>query len=256
MAERKWRAVNSALFLRTHPRVCGENGGVNLQTIETDGSSPRVRGKPHADYSAAARDRLIPACAGKTAASLPITRSSQAHPRVCGENDATDKFQNTLKGSSPRVRGKLLHDCFNSSIIRLIPACAGKTLRLSLRWGVARAHPRVCGENARSLYPITLSSGSSPRVRGKLSAGRHFAGQVGLIPALAGKTLWAGNMFSGIWAHPRAGGEGDAREVRSVPSGGSSPRWRGKPYLRPIKHASARLIPALAGKTRASGKAN
>ena len=153
---------------------------------------------------------------------------------MCGEN------------SAPAV---ILPDCFNSSIIRLIPACAGKTLRLSLRWGVARAHPRVCGENARSLYPITLSSGSSPRVRGKLSAGRHFAGQVGLIPALAGKTLWAGNMFSGIWAHPRAGGENFYRFFGRRWEDGSSPRWRGKLTVFMIPCGRRRLIPALAGKT-------
>ena len=168
---------------------------------------------------------------------------------MCGENISASVAAWFASGSSPRVRGKLLHDCFNSSIIRLIPACAGKTLRLSLRWGVARAHPRVCGENARSLYPITLSSGSSPRVRGKLSAGRHFAGQVGLIPALAGKTLWAGNMFSGIWAHPRAGGENFLMPVKMLLIVGSSPRWRGKrpPARSEIKNGG--LIPALAGKT-------
>ena len=27
-----------------HPRGCGEHGGVDLQTVETDGSSPRMRG--------------------------------------------------------------------------------------------------------------------------------------------------------------------------------------------------------------------
>ena len=127
MAERKWRAVNSALFLRTHPRVCGENGGVNLQTIETDGSSPRVRGKPHADYSAAARDRLI-------------------------------------------------------------PACAGKTLRLSLRWGVARAHPRAGGENALGGQYVFGDMGSSPRWRGKRDPLGRRIYCTRLIPALAGKT--------------------------------------------------------------------
>ena len=37
----------NTIFLpgQAHPRVSGENGGVNVRVIETDGSSPRERGK-------------------------------------------------------------------------------------------------------------------------------------------------------------------------------------------------------------------
>ena len=107
----------------------------------------------------------------------------------------------------------------------------------------------MCGENSGHTQSSIFSYGSSPRVRGKLSAGRHFAGQVGLIPALAGKTLWAGNMFSGIWAHPRAGGENRLIRIVRVSRVGSSPRWRGKQRRAENSRADAGLIPALAGKT-------
>ena len=50
----------------------------------------------------------------------------------------------------------------------LIPACAGKTQVVVVRWECQRAHPRVCGENATSEYSTACQLGSSPRVRGKL----------------------------------------------------------------------------------------
>ena len=52
-------------------------------------------------------------------------------------------------GSSPRVRGKLVFLTFTEIYVRLIPACAGKTVRTIWPRMLLRAHPRVCGENGR-----------------------------------------------------------------------------------------------------------
>ena len=70
-------------------------------------------------------------------------------------------------GSSPRVRGK--HEVLAGvrGDGRLIPACAGKTVAAELRLRVAKAHPRVCGENLMMSATAEAVSGSSPRVRGK-----------------------------------------------------------------------------------------
>ena len=69
-----------------HPRVCGEN--VPRPGIEPGsmGSSPRVRGKLVARVVGDLGARLIPACAGKTAANTGRFPTHAAHPRVCGEN--------------------------------------------------------------------------------------------------------------------------------------------------------------------------
>ena len=89
-----------------HPRVCGENWGwlgcaphalgssprVRGKLIVKDsrgtglGSSPRVRGKPNVGSVAGYRNRLIPACAGKTLEHTANANEARAHPRVCGEN--------------------------------------------------------------------------------------------------------------------------------------------------------------------------
>ena len=50
-----------------------------------------------------------------------------AHPRVCGENQIDDLESGALRGSSPRVRGKLGVLGGEAEERGLIPACAGKT---------------------------------------------------------------------------------------------------------------------------------
>ena len=136
----------------------------------------------------------------------------------------------TALGSSPRVRGKLSRLERIERRGRLIPACAGKTLRESRGRAARQAHPRVCGENA------------SDRVRWQLA--------FGLIPACAGKTSSFVALMGKTWAHPRVCGENPAGSVRKPSSAGSSPRVRGKPLWQIPTPNPARLIPACAGKTR------
>ena len=76
-----------------------------------------------------------------------------------------------------------------------------------------------------------LPWGSSPRGRGKPVSRAPLQRHKGLIPARAGKTAPNRN---GKWAHrahPRAGGENSTSSALITPSGGSSPRGRGKHFL-------------------------
>ena len=73
-------------MITAHPRVCGENGLLSSVKNIVSGSSPRVRGKRLDDVVLARRERLIPACAGKTDSSEVHRNHRAAHPRVCGEN--------------------------------------------------------------------------------------------------------------------------------------------------------------------------
>ena len=112
---------------RAHPRVCGENYGVEIELFDGYGSSPRVRGKPRDVDRAPQPPRLILACAGKTRFPLDDAPLRPAHPRVCGENAGAGDALPHRGGSSPRVRGKLLRHRQERARVRLIPACAGKT---------------------------------------------------------------------------------------------------------------------------------
>ena len=161
------RSHSMSTAYRAHPRVCGENALDQEPALITLGSSPRVRGKRRGRNDSRDRCGLIPACAGKTHLARNRREHSWAHPRVCGENCCTVWVPMWKQGSSPRVRGKLKPDFEGQKPTRLIPACAGKTVRLMNTGVVFEAHPRVCGENYSSSSGRSGSTGSSPRVRGK-----------------------------------------------------------------------------------------
>ena len=252
-----------------HPGVCGENSTIVGMASAKPGSSPRVRRKRPGGVVGVQHPGLIPACAGKTGRRGRASPHSGDHPRACGENPARTPPPRSWSGSSPRVRGKLHQDPGGAQSGGLIPARAGKTVRVLAVRGAAEAHPRACGENvdprrvdpALAAHPRACGEneaqiqdslvefGSSPRVRGKPAARLGVDGLLGLIPARAGKTMVCPPCWRRTAAHPRACGENDAtQEVPRVHSG-SSPRVRGKReglgHLAPPR----RLIPARAGKT-------
>ena len=94
------------------------------------------------------------------------------------------------------------------------------------------------------------TSGSSPLTRGKPGARASSPENLGLIPAHAGKTLVVMRGPPGSWAHPRSRGENRCSGAGGRSSSGSSPLTRGKRRRRATPQATARLIPAHAGKTR------
>ena len=115
--------------LRAHPRVCGENPLLFIESFQHTGSSPRVRGKRRSSRPPRGLDGLIPACAGKTWLAGKKRHEKGAHPRVCGENFHVSRIAPPATGSSPRVRGKPeLVEAYQVES-GLIPACAGKTFR-------------------------------------------------------------------------------------------------------------------------------
>ena len=93
------------------------------------------------------------------------------------------------------------------SIVRLIPAHAGKTVFSEGGEGRDGAHPRSRGENR--LDPITAASveGSSPLTRGKPTAMISHSDAARLIPAHAGKTGGGSPSLDMREAHPRSRGE-------------------------------------------------
>ena len=216
------------------------------------GSSPRGRGKRAHAAHRGARQRLIPARAGKTLPMWPAVGRLRAHPRAGGENTSSRCVFMYRLGSSPRGRGKLGRVRRTGQFPGLIPARAGKTwtaakvakagdrlipARAGKTWSPrscpsrAGAHPRAGGENDVSTGKQRRYVGSSPRGRGKRMPPRSPRPPGRLIPARAGKTQRAWCRRRPAPAHPRAGGE-NPPWGRKTPAGrGSSPRGRGKHFL-------------------------
>ena len=155
-------AGNSSTTARTrsrtsdHPRVCGELPVVRQLTLQTTGSSPRVRG------TRAATGRAGPSAAD--------------HPRVCGELAWQIEQFDRATGSSPRVRGTPRRRRGLHPPRRIIPACAGNSVRFAARQGLSADHPRVCGELLGSSITYAGRGGSSPRVRGTPGVQYHIRG--------------------------------------------------------------------------------
>ena len=179
----------------------------------------------------------------------PRRPSARAHPRACGENPMGSLKKSATPGSSPRVRGKPDGQDRRFTHCGLIPARAGKTRVLLRCSDDSPAHPRACGENANNERPRVMTTGSSPRVRGKQSAVEAIPRPPRLIPARAGKTRVLLRCSDDSPAHPRACGENANNERPRVMTTGSSPRVRGKQSAVEAIPRPPRLIPARAGKT-------
>ena len=185
----------------------GENPGSHSYCVQSWGSSPRGRGKLRPKDRAQKIKRLIPAWAGKTHPHWSRSSVLAAHPRVGGENAFGITEIQAILGSSPRGRGKPLLPATSAPTLRLIPAWAGKTLPRQRSVVRRAAHPRVGGENGVARLAYRMSTGSSPRGRGKRAARVYRWVEHGLIPAWAGKTSGQFTDHGDRWAHPRVGGE-------------------------------------------------
>ena len=179
-------------FFAEHPRVCGENTLIATVDGNDDGTSPRMRGKLISAHGCHGITRNIPAYAGKTLQAVAKSVSRWEHPRVCGENIATGFCKSNQYGTSPRMRGKLLHGQVRGQVLRNIPAYAGKTPWRTVRYTPHQEHPRVCGENPNLGFTLGDPHGTSPRMRGKPYWCGAFHAGFRNIPAYAGKTLWWG----------------------------------------------------------------
>ena len=112
-------------------------------------------------------------------------------------------------------------------------------------------HPRSRGEYQSGIYTFPYRAGSSPLSRGirHPPAGERFF--IRIIPALAGNT-YLGNQFTCRRKdHPRSRGEYMIGEKPSHARYGSSPLSRGIRILKHFGRSGLRIIPALAGNTKA-----
>ena len=132
-----------------HPRVCGEKTMPEVIGNGHIGSPPRMRGKVRQTYTKVISYRITPAYAGKSQSPWCLCRSCWDHPRVCGEKRQSQQSGAAMRGSPPRMRGKVSVcklPCCNQGIT---PAYAGKSEDKHRERGKKRDHPRVCGEKCQ-----------------------------------------------------------------------------------------------------------
>ena len=152
---------------RNIPAYAGKTGRYAQQMSKLTGTSPRMRGKLPELAKLFMQLGNIPAYAGKTRDSVLNGPGKKEHPRVCGENFGKAFGNATNRGTSPRMRGKLMLLAVVALNVRNIPAYAGKTPPTGLSKKAPTEHPRVCGENVSKQTNVRVSVGTSPRMRGK-----------------------------------------------------------------------------------------
>ena len=172
-----------------HPRGCGEKPMDGETENGHEGSSPRVRGEDDAVVDGADVDGIIPAGAGRSSEELTISKPKWDHPRGCGEKQTEKVTGRRTPGSSPRVRGEAKACHRTTTLSGIIPAGAGRSWLAGLRPGRRGDHPRGCGEKLSSSDNRASSGGSSPRVRGEVGDFFGVLGEVGIIPAGAGRSF-------------------------------------------------------------------
>ena len=109
---------------------------------------------------------IIPAYAGSTSMTMPLSSPCGDHPRVCGEHIDWKGRVVYLGGSSPRMRGAQTQVRVAVHPRGIIPAYAGSTPFRPPTDSRPRDHPRVCGEHHSRRESCRACAGSSPRMRG------------------------------------------------------------------------------------------
>ena len=152
-------------------------------------------------------------------------------------------------GSSPRMRGTHVAGAEGVEQSGIIPAYAGNTANPRRFSTCGRDHPRVCGEHDGADRTLSVSTGSSPRMRGTQVFCDDLSTRLGIIPAYAGNTLKCATMYTWVRDHPRVCGEHAHRNDNGTNDMGSSPRMRGTHPDIFVCADTKGIIPAYAGNT-------
>ena len=104
--------------------------------------------------------RITPARAGKTGMPPGMPLYRRDHPRSCGKDTIFNYNHGDTAGSPPLVRERRDDSKEIGIEVRITPARAGKTIRISYMKMRAWDHPRSCGKDSNGfLYfrPFTLT---------------------------------------------------------------------------------------------------
>ena len=154
-----------------------------------------------------------------------------------------------MKGSPPRMRGKVPPMPLSRFQFGITPAYAGKRRCPRFHPGRIRDHPRVCGEKGRVRPAFLRTPGSPPRVRGKIRCLTARYSRARITPAYAGKRVSRSPAKTGAWNHPRVCGEKAFGCRRCTFPQGSPPRMRGKGSRMTRATSMVGITPACAGKS-------
>ena len=139
-------------------------------------------------FAGLADQRITPACAGKRRFILVKSVACRDHPRLRGEKGLYTLFVRSQGGSPPLARGKVSNPSGGTTVYRITPACAGKSIMQGGEIKTLQDHPRLRGEKRILSVSLPVGQGSPPLARGKGALCFSKALRQGITPACAGKS--------------------------------------------------------------------
>ncbi len=146
------------------------------------------------------------------------------------------------------MRGKAVFPARQHRTAGITPAYAGKRQADRSSLDIVRDHPRVCGEKSMCTRSPVSTSGSPPRMRGKVLKQLIVDSVDGITPAYAGKSRRKTTDRFCSRDHPRMCGEKYQPRGMQVSTTGSPPRMRGKAEKAGPRYRAPGITPAHAGK--------
>ena len=206
----------------------GEDRALLASGGNVTGSPPHARGRRDKALRQLVVIGITPACAGKTRRAISTKALPRDHPRMRGEDRQAGADKCNELGSPPHARGRHTIPVRALEYTRITPACAGKTLVFGASHSRGPDHPRMRGEDVRSVTPSSMRGGSPPHARGRPQFPKYgeFTGRI--TPACAGKTRLTVGSEALAEDHPRMRGEDVAEGVANVAEWGSPPHARGR----------------------------
>ncbi len=245
-----------AQFVEVDPRVGGGDRGGVVRCPPWCGRSPRGRGRRPGAPLRRPDLRSIPAWAGETVAVPVHVTANSVDPRVGGGDPGGAYGHAAVMGRSPRGRGRRDVLVIGENWTGSIPAWAGETLCHADDRDGEWVDPRVGGGDRHKAGRPKPPFGRSPRGRGRPAANPIASLPRRSIPAWAGETEVPPAWVSSKMVDPRVGGGDTPHHHHQGPTGGRSPRGRGRPASAPPRGRWRRSIPAWAGETTAEMRAS
>lgn len=112
-------------------------------------------------------DRTTPTYAGRTHPGRPDNHPPGITPACagCGADTIIRGQMASMCGSPPRMQGGPTAADFHPRLVRITPACAGRTTGGWSPPPAGPGHPRVYGENRCDCFSLVQQAGTPPRVR-------------------------------------------------------------------------------------------
>ena len=132
-----------------HPRLRGKDSHGRLGLSISRGSPPLARERHYQDGSTGYDIGITPACAGKTLPFIAEGQKLQDHPRLRGKDSHLMDGARRETGSPPLARERPVHGPIGCQLLRITPACAGKTCQASPDMGNPEDHPRLRGKDCQ-----------------------------------------------------------------------------------------------------------